>query len=233
MQIERALIVGAGSGLSASVARKLAARGAKVALASRSGTKSAALAEEIGAANLARDSSDPEAVAALFRDVDASMGAPDFVLYNASGRVRGPFVELDPEGVRDAILVSAYGGFLVAREAAKRMLPEGRGAIFFTGASASVKGYAQSAPFAMGKFALRGLAQSMARELHPKGIHIAHFVIDGGIRNPVRAGRADSPDNPDSMLDPDAIADTYLAILDQPRSVWTWEVEVRPWVERF
>ena len=233
MQIERALIVGAGSGLSASVARKLAARGAKVALASRSGTKSAALAEEIGASNLARDSSDPEAVTTLFRDVEASIGAPDFVLYNASGRVRGPFVELDPDGVRDAILVSAYGGFLVAREAAKRMLPEGRGAIFFTGASASVKGYAQSAPFAMGKFALRGLAQSMARELHPKGIHIAHFVIDGGIQNPARAERVDSPDNPDSMLDPDAIADTYLAILDQPRSVWTWEVEVRPWVERF
>lgn len=233
MQVERALIVGAGSGLSASVARKLAGRGAKVALASRSGTKSATLAEDIGAANLTCDSSDPGAVAELFRQVDATIGAPDFVLYNASGRVRGPFVELDPEGVRDAILVSAYGGFLVAQEAAKRMLPQGRGAIFFTGASASVKGYAQSAPFAMGKFALRGLAQSMARELHPKGIHIAHFVIDGGIRNQARDERVDAPDNPDSMLDPDAIADTYLAILDQPRSAWTWEVEVRPWVEKF
>lgn len=233
MQVERALIVGAGSGLSASVARKLAGRGARVALASRSGAKSAPLAEEIGAPNLTCDSSDPGAVADLFREVDNTIGAPDFVLYNASGRARGPLVELDPEGVRDAILVSAYGGFLIAREAARRMLPKGRGAIFFTGASASVKGYAQSAPFAMGKFALRGLAQSMARELHPKGIHIAHFVIDGGIRNPARTERADAPDNPDSMLDPDAIADTYLAILDQPRSVWTWEVEVRPWVERF
>ncbi len=110
------------------------------------------------------------------------------------------------------------------------MLPKKRGAVLFTGASASVKGYAQSAPFAMGKFALRGLAQSMARELQPQGIHVAHFVIDGGIKS---ARRPEPPDKPDSMLDPDAIAETYLHILQQPRSAWTWEVELRPWVERF
>jgi NAD(P)-dependent dehydrogenase (short-subunit alcohol dehydrogenase family) len=127
-------------------------------------------------------------------------------------------------------MVSAFGGFLVAREAAARMVPKGHGAILFTGASASVKGYSLSAPFAMGKFALRGLAQSMARELAPQGIHIGHFVIDGGIRNP---GRVEPPDRPDSMLDPDAIAATYLSVLYQPRSAWTWEVELRPWVERF
>jgi NAD(P)-dependent dehydrogenase (short-subunit alcohol dehydrogenase family) len=129
-----------------------------------------------------------------------------------------------------ALAVSAYGGFLVAQAAARRMLPRGQGAILFTGASASVKGYAGSAPFAMGKFALRGLAQSAARELAPKGIHVAHFVIDGAIRNP---GRAEPVEHPDSMLDPDAIARTYLHVLQQDRSAWTWEVELRPWVERF
>ncbi len=155
---------------------------------------------------------------------------PDFVLYNSSARTRGPLVELEPAEVEKALLVSAFGGFLVAQEAAKRMIPAGQGAIFFTGASASVKGYPLSAPFAMGKFALRGLAQSIARELQPQNIHVAHFVIDGAIRNP---GRTEPADKPDSMLDPDAIAETYMAVLAQNRSAWTWEVELRPWVERF
>jgi NAD(P)-dependent dehydrogenase (short-subunit alcohol dehydrogenase family) len=110
------------------------------------------------------------------------------------------------------------------------MLPQGRGAILFTGASASVKGYAQSAPFAMGKFALRGLAQSLARELGPRGIHVAHFVIDGGIRSD---RRPPSQDKPDALLDPEAIAQSYLHVLQQPRSAWTFELEVRPWVENF
>ena len=135
-----------------------------------------------------------------------------------------------PADVANSIAVSAFGGFLVAQQAVKRMLPNKHGAILFTGASASVKGYPQSAPFAMGKFALRGLAQSMARELAPQGIHVAHFVIDGGIRNP---GRSEPPDKPDSMLDPDAIAASYWHVVQQPRSAWTWEVELRPWVERF
>ena len=166
----------------------------------------------------------------LFAAVEAANGAPDVVVYNASGRARGPVAELVPAEVERAIKVSAFGGFLVAREAAIRMLPKGRGAILFTGASASVKGYPQSSSFAMGKFALRGLAQSMARELAPQGIHVGHFVIDGGIRNP---GRVEPADKPDSMLDPDAIAASYLHLLQQPRSAWTWEVELRPWVERF
>ena len=152
------------------------------------------------------------------------------MVYNASGRSRGPFVELVPSEVEQAIAVSAFGGFLVAQEAAKRMVPNKKGAILFTGASASVKGYAQSAPFAMGKFALRGLAQSMARELSPQGIHVAHFVIDGGIRS---AARTEPVDKPDSMLDPDAIALSYWNVLQQPRSAWTWELELRPWVEKF
>jgi NAD(P)-dependent dehydrogenase (short-subunit alcohol dehydrogenase family) len=225
-----ALIVGAGPGLSASVARKLAARGAAVALAARRLERIAPIAEELGGRAFACDAGEPAEAARLFETVEAELGAPDFVLYNASARSRGPFVELAADDVERALRVSAYGGFLVAQEAARRMLAAGGGAIFFTGASASVKGYAQSAPFAMGKFALRGLAQSMARELAPRNIHVAHFVIDGAIRNP---GRTEPPDAPDSMLDPDAIAATYMAVLDQPRSAWSWEVEVRPWVERF
>ena len=165
-----------------------------------------------------------------FADIEASGGAPDVVVYNASYRTRGPLAELDPGEVERSIAVSAFGGFLVAQQAVKRMLPHAHGAILFTGASASVKGYAQSAPFAMGKFALRGLAQSMARELSPQGIHVAHVVIDGGIRS---GRRADPADKPDSTLDPDAIAQSYLYLLQQPRSTWSWEIEVRPWVERF
>jgi len=225
-----ALIVGAGSGLSASLARLFAKNGMKVALAARSVDKLSTLAAETGAQLVACDAAQETQVQALFAAVESGIGAPDVVVYNASARARGPFVELVAADVEKAIRISAFGGFLVAREAARRMLPKGEGAIFFTGASASVKGYAQSAPFAMGKFALRGLAQSMARELSPRGIHVAHFVIDGGIRSERRAPQADRPD---ALLDPDAIARTYLHVLQQDRSAWTWEVELRPWVENF
>jgi NAD(P)-dependent dehydrogenase (short-subunit alcohol dehydrogenase family) len=201
-----------------------------VALAARRANDLAALAKEIGGKAFACDATKQADVAKLFADVEGAFGAPDVVVYNASYRTRGPFVQLDPAEVEKTLNVSAFAGFLVAQEAAKRMLPNGHGAILFTGASASVKGYAQSAPFAMGKFALRGLAQSMARELSPQGLHVAHIVIDGGIRS---ASRADPPDKPDSMLSPDAIAQTYLDLLRQQRSAWAWEIELRPWVERF
>ncbi|MGE3832563.1 MAG: SDR family NAD(P)-dependent oxidoreductase [Parvibaculaceae bacterium] len=226
---KRALIVGAGSGLSASLARLLAHEGLSIALAARDAGKLAGLASETGARTFACDAADEASVEALFAALDKS-GAPDVVIYNASGRLRGPFPSLVPKDVERAIAVSAFGGFLVAQQAARRMLPKAHGAILFTGATASVKAYPESAPFAMGKFALRALAQSLARDLSPKGIHVAHFVIDGAIRNP---GRTEPPDRPDSMLDPDAIAQSYLNILRQPRSAWSWELELRPWVEKF
>jgi len=225
-----ALIVGVGGGLSASVARTFAKAGMKIALAARRVADLAPLAKQVGGEAFACDAAKRGDVVRLFGEVERAYRAPDVVVYNAGYRTRGPFIDLDPAEVEKTLAVSAFGGFLVAQEAAKRMLPHKHGAILFTGASASVKGYAQSAPFAMGKFALRGLTQSMARELSPQGIHIAHIVIDGGIRS---ASRADPPDKPDSMLDPDAIAQTYLDLLQQQRSAWAWEIELRPWVERF
>src|ERR1700726_4158886 len=225
-----ALIVGAGTGISASVARGLAAAGLKVGLAARNTDKLASLAAETGAERFAVDASDPAAVAHLFEEAGARLGSPDIVLYNASARAHGPVAEIDPEAVRKALEISAFGAFLTIQQAARRMVPKGRGAILLTGASASVKGYPLSSAFAMGKFALRGLAQSTARELGSKGIHVAHFVIDGGVRS---ARRPDPTDRPDSTLDPDAIAQTYLEVLRQPRSAWSLEVEMRPWVETF
>jgi NAD(P)-dependent dehydrogenase (short-subunit alcohol dehydrogenase family) len=228
---ETALIVGAGSGLSAALARLFHQQGMRVALAARNAAKLGPLAAATSARVYSCDASKRGDVEALFAALAKDLGPPDVVVYNASGRARGPITELDPDAVLNALMVSCYGGFLVGHQAARAMLAQGHGSILFTGASASVKGYAQSAPFAMGKFGLRGLAQSMARELAPKNIHVAHFVIDGGI------GRADDPRGaqrgPDGMLDPDAIAATYLNIHRQHRSAWTWEVELRPWVENF
>ncbi len=229
-----ALIVGAGEGISASLARALAAAGLGVGLAARNVEKLGALAAATGAHLFAADAAKPEDVARLFAAAEAKLGAPDVVIYNASARAQGSLLDLDPEAVRAAIGITAFGGFLVAREAARRMVPkgggEGRGAIFFTGATASVKGFSGSAAFAMGKFALRGLAESAARELGPKGIHVAHFVIDGAVRS---TRRPDPPERPDSTLDPDAIAEAYLDTLAQKRSAWAFEVALRPWVEKF
>ena len=230
MSGELAVIVGAGSGLSAALARAFTREGLKCVLAARRTDKLKALCDATGATAVACDSTQPDQVGTLFAQIDALCDAPKVVVYNASGRVRGPVVDLDPQGVADAIAVSGYGGFLVGQAAARRMLKKGSGTIIFTGASASVKGFAQSSAFAMGKFALRGLAQSMARELAPQNVHVAHVVIDGGISS---AARPVPDDKPDSLLNPDAIAQTYVDLFKQQRSAWTWEIEVRPWVEKF
>ena len=225
--METALIVGAGSGLSGSLARLLAQEGWQVGLAARNPDK----LSSFKTLNLKCDATDAAQVEQTFVSFEKKFGIPDLVVYNASFRTRGPFVELKADEVRKTLEVSAFAGFLVAQAAAKRMLARGSGAIFFTGASASVKGYAQSAPFAMGKFALRGLAQSMARELAPKNIHVAHFVIDGGIRSGNDSRAAERGE--DGMLLPDEIANSYLQIYRQHRSAWSWELELRPWVEKF
>ena len=225
-----ALIVGAGAGISASIARALAVNGVTVGLASRSAGNLDSLAREIGAVLLHADAADPASVAKLFSDATARLGEPDIVIYNAAQRVRGSLVGLDAAAVQKAIAVTAFGGFLVTQQAARQMVPRGRGAILLTGATASIKGFAQSTAFAMGKFALRGLAQCAARELGPQGIHVAHFIIDGAVRS---AQRLEPPDRPDSTLDPDAIAQAYLNVLNQQRSAWSHEVELRPWVEPF
>jgi NADP-dependent 3-hydroxy acid dehydrogenase YdfG len=227
---EKVLIIGAGHGLSASIARLFAAEGMKVGLAARNVDKLTPLAGEIGASTFACDATDADAVAALFKAFEAEIGCPDILVYNPSGRVRGPITEVDAAATKEAILVTAYGAFLAAQQAAIRMLKAGAGTMLFTGASAGVKGYPRSAPFAMGKFALRGLCQSLARELSPQNIHIAHFVIDGRIHNNAR----DEPqDDPATSLDPDDIAKTYLHIARQNASAWTWEIELRPSVETF
>ncbi len=229
---ENAVIVGVGQGLSASLARQVARRGGKVVLAARTTSKLADLAKETGAELVTCDASQPAQVDALFRHAEAHFGIADLVIFNASYRVRGPVAGLDVKEVERTLAVSAYAGFLVGQAAARAMLIRGSGSIFFTGASASVKGYAESAPFAMGKFALRGLAQSMARELAPKNIHVAHFVIDGGILAPGGDARAGGRGD-DGMLLPEEIARTYLQFHDQHRSAWAWEIELRPWAERF
>ena len=225
-----ALIIGAGSGLSAALARKCRDAGMDVVLAARDGDKARAVAVETNAALHQCDASSIEEVARLFAALDETTGTPDLVVYNPSARLRGPITELDPAATRAAIEVTCFGAFLVAQQAARRMLERRSGSIFFTGASAGVKGFANSSVFAMGKFGLRGLAQALARELHPQNIHIGHFVIDGGIRS-ARVDRRD--DGTDSMLDPDAIAQTYLQFHAQHRSAWAWEIELRPWAESF
>ncbi len=231
----KALIIGVGDGLSASLARLFANEGFDLVLASRSPDKTRSLSEETGARAVQCDGSDVEAVGKLFSGID---GRLDVCIYNPSARVRAPLTELDPEEVRRSIDVTAFGAFLAGQAAARKMLDQEmidgkRGTILFTGASAGVKGFPQSATFAMGKFAQRGLAQSMSRELHPKGIHVAWVNIDGGIRNSSRPERVDPDNNPDSMLDPDEIARTYLNLINQGRTAWTEELAVRPWVERF
>ena len=218
-----ALVIGTGPGISLSFARELAAAGYSVAVASRNIDKLKPLAESIGAHAFNVDASSINDIQALFKSVDQMLGEPEVVLFNPSARVRGDILSLDPQKVSDAVLTTAIGAFATAQEATRRMIPKNHGTIFFTGATASVKGFAGSAAFAMGKFAVRGLAQSLARELSPQGIHVAHFVIDGSVKS----------DPANDAMTADAIAQTYLAILNQPKAAWTWELELRSKNETF
>ena len=220
---ETALIIGVGSGLSASLARLFHREGMQIALAARDTAKLSALATETQAQCYRCDVSQADDVDALFSAIEQQQATPDIVVYNPSARVRGPIADIDRQAVLDALMITCYGGFLVGQAATKQMLARGSGSILFTGATAGVKGFAHSASFAMGKFGLRGLAQSMYRELAPQNIHVVHFVIDGGI------GISDD----DSRLHPDAIAESYLHHHRQHRSAWSWEAELRPFVEKF
>ena len=221
---EKVLIVGAGMGLSASIARLCSSEGMEVALAARNIDKLVSLKKEINAKTFKCDASDINEVSSLFRELDQSFGIPNLVIYNPSSRIRGAIGDLDPKETQEAINITCFGGFLVAQEASKRMLKNKKGSIFFTGASASIKGFANSSVFAMGKFGLRGLAQSLARELHPQNIHIGHFIIDGGI------GKSSTGYK---LINPDSIANTYLEVHKQDSSAWTWEVELRTNEETF
>jgi short-subunit dehydrogenase len=197
----------------------------KVVLAARNIDKLQDIKEEINAQTYKCDSSDIESVSNLFKETDKTIGTPNLVVYNPSVRLKGSITELDPKQTQEAINVTCYVAFLVEQEASKRMLKRKNVSIFFTGASASIKGFANSSVFAMGKFGLRGLAQSLARELHPKNIHIGHFIIDGGI------GRQSIGNY--EMIDPVSIAKTYLQFHNQDKSVWSWEIELRTWIEKF
>ncbi len=230
VQYKTGLIIGAGVGISASLARLLSHEGVKVGLVARNAGKLVKLASETDALTFSADAADPAAMTTLFEQVDDRLGQPDIVVYNPSARAHGSVADIDPAAVRDALAITAYGGFLAVQQASRRMIPKGYGAILLTGASASIKGFPLSSAFAMGKFALRGLAQSAARELGPKGIHVAHFVIDGAVRS---ASRPDPAERPDGTLSPDGIAQSYWSVLQQPRDAWSFEVDVRPWIESF
>ncbi len=219
------LIVGAGSGLSASLARAFNSKGMKIILAARNIDKLDSLKKEIDALVFKCDSTENKSVQNLFLQTDSIIGTPEIVIYNPSLRIVKPFIEYDPDEMLQSIKVNSYGAFLVAHESVKRMLKIGKGNIFFTGSSASVKGFAKSASFAMGKFGLRGLAQSLARELHPQNIHIGHFVIDGGIGKE-QVGNY-------QMIHPDEIAKQYLNFYLQNKKAWSWEIEIRTNTEKF
>jgi NAD(P)-dependent dehydrogenase (short-subunit alcohol dehydrogenase family) len=232
-QQEIALIVGAGPGLSAALARLFKKENMTVVLAARDTAKLTELVREVDGRAYSCDAVVPKDVENLFISVTRDFGEPNLVVYNASSRIRGPLTEMDPEAVHNAILVTCYGGFLVGQAAAKRMIPAGKGTILFTGASASIKGFANSASFAMGKMGLTGLVQSMARELQPKNIHVAQVVIDGGILESTRSPEVLKARGPDGWLDPNAVAQTYLHLHRQHRSAWASYIELRPWTEKF
>ena len=219
-----ALIVGAGPGISGAFAEALVGDGYQVAMAARTMARLAPLADAVGAHAFEVDAGSPPSIVRLFAAVEGSLGAPEVVLYNPSARIRGDLLSLDMNAAAEALQTTAMGALATAQAAARHMLPRGRGSLFFTGATAGIKGYARSSVFAMGKFALRGLAQSLARELGPAGIHVVHFVIDGAVA---------PPSSDTNSFTPRSIAASYMAALRQPPGAWSWEIELRSYTEPF
>jgi NAD(P)-dependent dehydrogenase (short-subunit alcohol dehydrogenase family) len=232
-----ALIVGVGPGLGSALARRFARAGMNVAVAARNGEKLAALCQELEALGVkargyACDATDEQAVLRLFDEVRKDLGTPRLVTFNAGAFMRAGVLDTCVADFERCWRIGCLGGFIVGREAARAMLQQGGGTIIFTGATASLRGGAMFHNLAVGKFGLRALAQSMARELQPRAIHVAHVIIDGQIKGERSGYRADER-GPDALLEPDAIAETYYQLHAQPRSAWTLEVDLRPWVEKF
>ena len=227
-----ALIVGVGPGLGAALARRFAKAGLRTAIAARDAARLADLAKEIAGRAYACDATSESAVRTLFDKVAADLGSPDLVVYNAGAYVPRTVIETEAAEFDRCWRIGCFGGFLVARAAARAMIGRGGGVILFTGATASLRGSAGFVNLAVGKFGLRALAQSMARELGPRGIHVAHVIIDGQIDAP-RYAQLRAERGPDSLLHPDAIAEAYWQLYQQPRTAWTLELDLRPWAERF
>jgi NAD(P)-dependent dehydrogenase (short-subunit alcohol dehydrogenase family) len=231
------IVLGLGPSTGASVARRFAKAGYSIAVAARRAEHLDPLVSEIEKAGgkaiaVQTDATDEAAVMELVQRTETDLGPLGVAVYNASGRVKGSILDLDAAEVMNAWKISCLGGFLLGREAARRMVPQKEGTILFTGATSGMRGSAEFAGFAIGKFGLRALAQSMARELGPKGIHVAYANIDGQIHTPRQAHLA-ADRLPDAMLDPEAIAESYFQLHSQHRSAWTQELDLRPWVEKF
>lgn len=230
-----AVVVGVGPGLGFALARRFARAGMKVAMAARAKDHLERLLEREPLADARAypcDTTDQTAVKQLFALVDQDLGDPDLVVYNAGAFEPGSVLEIAPADFERCWRVGCYGGFLVGQQAARRMVERGRGTIVFTGATAALRGAARFANLAVPKFGLRALAQSMARELGPKGVHVGHVIIDGQILSE-RYEHLEAERGPDSLLKPDAIAETYYQLHLQQRSAWTFELDLRPWVEKF
>jgi NAD(P)-dependent dehydrogenase (short-subunit alcohol dehydrogenase family) len=234
-----AVVVGAGTGTGAEVAKMLIGNGYSVALARRTPEALDPLVKEIEAGGgsvvaVGADASDEAQVERLFEHAESAFGPPRFVLFNAAGFAMGPIVETTSEQFEDMWRTASYGGFVVGREAARRMVPHGEGTILFTGATAAVKASASFAAFAAGKHGLRAVAQSMAKELGPQGVHVAHLIIDGVIDVPrVHETMPDlaASKGEDGLIDPMSIAATMLWLHEQPKNAWTFELDLRPFKE--
>lgn len=227
-----ALVVGVGPGLGSALARRFAKAGMTVAVARRNADKLEDLVQEIGGRAYPCDVADPASVEALFQSVERDLGAPGLVAFNAGAYRRGGILETAPEDFERCWRTGCMGGFLVGQAAARHMVSAGQGTILFTGATAALRGSAGFANLAVPKFGLRALAQSMAREFGPKGVHVAHIIIDGQIAKD-RPGYRPEERGADSVLSPDAIAEAYYQIHLQPRSAWTQELDLRPYAEKF